>query len=206
MSKAYKVEDPLVPPNTTGLTYMPPVPEQIDLIQVSVSVKMPSDPKSKLVMLAAARAAANQRAETARAAADEKREQRKADKVANAKDVRRWFEIGCERYTSLSRLPSWRPQDWSNAKRMLEEFGQDTLEKAVLWFFEHWPKYVEASRGRLNGIPTPSLMIAMKSQVVPDCEMGRIPGEDTSKRNRVRGSEWSEAAKPALNPDEWGLD
>lgn len=206
MSRAYRVENPLEQANTTGMVYSPPVPEQQNLIQLSVSVKMPSDSKSKLVMLRAARDAASQKAETARAAAEEKREQRKIDKVANAKDVRRWFEIGCEKHIGLSRLPSWRPQDWSNAKRMLEEFGQDAMEKTVAWFFENWSKYVAASRGRLNGIPTPSLMIAMKSQVFPDCEMGRVPGDDAAKRNRVRGSEWSEEAKPALDPDKWGLD
>jgi hypothetical protein len=169
---------------------------------------MPSDPVSKLVHLRNARVAAADRAANARAAAAAKRAAPDAPpKSLNARDVRRWFETGCERHTKLSRLPSWRPQDWANAKRMLTEFGPP-LEATVLWFFEHWEKYVEASRGRLNGIPTPSLMIAMKSQVFPDCEAGRIPGVDTSKRDRVRASEWIESDKAAspVGPDQWGLD
>lgn len=175
------------------------------VIPLSSRVKMPGG-KSKLVMLRDARNKANQRTESARAAAEEKRSTRHERGEFLSRDIRVWFEESCRQYTSLSRLPSWRPQDHSNAKRLLKEFGGDQLHETVTFFFEHWESYVTASRGRLHGIPTPSLLIAMKSQVFVDCELGKPPGVDSSKRDRVRGSEWDEEETPDMNPDGWGLD
>ena len=162
--------------------------------------------KSKLVMLREAKRKAADRTKKAREAAERKRATRHERGEYLSKDIRVWFEKACSQHSNLSRLPSWRPQDHTNAKRLLKEFGGDTLKDTVFWFFEHWDRYVAASGGKLHGIPTPSLLIAMKSQVFVDCELGRIPNIDRGKRSRVRGSEWDSETKPNMNPDDWGLD
>ena len=164
-SYEYRVDDP--PAETTTREYEP---KTAQVVPISVRVEMKSG-KSKLVMLREAKKRAEDRTENARAAAKEKRDTRHERGEYLSRDVRVWFEKACSQYTRLSRLPSWRPQDHTNAKRMLAEFGGDTLKGAVFWFFEHWEAYVAASKGKLNGIPTPSLMIAMKSQVFVDFEI-----------------------------------
>lgn len=198
--KEYRAHEPLQ--RNTDLEYEPTL---APVIPISARVTMPGK-KSKLVMLRKAKDAARMRTENARKAAEEKRATRHERGEYLSRDIRVWFEDACRQHTSLSRLPSWRPQDHSNAKRLLKEFGGDQLKETVEWFFEHWDNYVAASRGRLHGIPTPSLLIAMKSQVFVDCELGKVPGVDSSKRDRVRGSEWDEGEMPVMDPDAWGLD
>lgn len=173
--------------------------------QETVRVQM-TNSLSKLVALRNAKDSAKKRTEAAREARAKKIATRHERGEYNVKDVRHWFEKACKEHTALSRLPSWRPKDRENARRLLAEFGGETLKETTFWFFEHWESYVAASRGKLNGIPTPSLMIAMKSQVFVDCELNRVPGVDTSKKDRVRGSEWSDDTSPALDPSGWGLD
>ena len=204
MPKEYKVHALYPAPEKLEYEPEPPAPPTAIL---SIGVKMPSDTRSKLVMLRNARQKAHDRTAAARAKKAEKDAARRSAGEFKWQDVRGWFEDACaEHFPQVSRLPSWNTVNKQNAKRLLEEFGGPAVEKTVHWFFRHWLAYQEASRGRLNGLPTPSLLIVMKAQVFIDCEMDRVPGV-RGAAHRVRKSEWDEdEGKPNLNPDEWGLD
>jgi len=195
--REYEVHEPIEAPKRQ---YTPGT-----VVPISARVTMIGT-KDKLVMLRAAKERAKASSDRAVAGKKKKADERHARGEYKWQDMRLWFEEGCRNFIGLSHLPSWRPQDRENARRLLKEFGGATTKAASIWMFEHWEAYVTSSKGRLHGIPTPSLMIAMKSQIFPDCERNKVPGQDTSRRDRVRSSEWDEDAKPELNPDGWGLD
>jgi hypothetical protein len=156
--------------------------------------------RQRLVDLAKAR-------EKAREKAAKAREKRKR-KPANWNTVKQWFVQGKNAHMpGLKVLPSWTVKDRTNAKRMLQEFGEELTKEAVMFFWEHFEDYRSASRGRLNGVPTPSLMYAMRSQVFTDCQLGRRPGQTSkSKMEALNRDEYSpERDDSPDDPFGWGV-
>lgn len=157
--------------------------------------------KQRLVNLAAAREKAHEKAAKAR-------EGRKA-KAATWSDVKGWFVTARDKHMPQLRvLPSWTVKDRVNAKRMLEEFGEEMTRDAVFFVWEHWSAYQSGSGGRLNGIPSPSLLYAMRSQVFTDVQLGRIPGKTNAARSERIGRDEYNADRDATGTDDpfgWGM-
>jgi hypothetical protein len=155
--------------------------------------------KQRLVDLRNSRKKASEKAANAR--------HHKKKKPANWQVVKGWFVAGKNSHMpELRVLPSWTVKERVNAKRMVDEFGEDLTREAVLFFWEHFEGYRTASKGRLNGVPTPSLMYAMRSQVFTDVQMGRIPGVTSKgKLEAVERDEYDEDRDGSPNdPFGWG--
>lgn len=164
--------------------------------------------RSKLVRLKEARRIAQEKSAKAR----EKKEERRAGHVAadrtkalTSTDVRAWFEKAAKKFCpQLSRVPSWTVKDKVNAKRLLAEFGAKTTMDGVAFMWEHWEGYRTSSNGRLNGVPTPSLMYAMRGQVFTDMELGNVPGAPKNRTERVQLDEFDEDRDASCDGYGWG--
>ena len=175
-----------------------PAPSELAEVRHLVRYTM-SDGRQKLVNLALAKRRAKEKAEHARS--------RRKTKPANWHDVKKWFVTAKNQHMpQLQVLPSWTVKDRTNAKRMVQEFGEDLTKQAVMFFWEHFEAYRSASRGRLNGVPTPSLMYAMRSQVFTDVQLDRRPGMSEQKQEALARDEYDESRDGAPDdPFGWGV-
>lgn len=85
---------------------------------------------------------------------------------------------------SLPSAAEWKPRDRTSAARLIEEFGWSSVLSAVRHASANWHAYSGRSRAPL----TPSSLLAVKSQVFPDAQLGRAPS--ASARSRVERSEY----------------
>ncbi len=145
------------------------------------------------IKLAALRQKAAAQAEATRqvrAEVEVKREERKATqsvaqplvlepsapkaKPVTATQVEAWFKAGLqELYGPAFVVSRWTVKEKSLAKRLLEDYGSDLVEKAVKSYCQDWDKLVKRSRGRLNGAPTFGLFWAMRNEIFGSVQVGK---------------------------------
>lgn len=102
-------------------------------------------------------------------------EQEKPKKVVNSRNVKQWFDDGLLRlYGPQFIVPKrWTVPQQALAKRMLEDYGEDLVEKAVGYFCDSWQETVRKSRGRIGGCPSVNLLWAMRDIVFTEAQTGK---------------------------------
>jgi hypothetical protein len=97
-----------------------------------------------------------------------------AKKKVNATQVERWFSDGVkEIYGPTFVVARWTVPQKALAKRLLDEYGADLVEKAVFSYCKGWEAMVKKSRGRLVGAPTLGLFWSMRETVFAEVQVGK---------------------------------
>lgn len=117
-----------------------------------------------------------------RAEVEAKREERKAtqsvarepvNKITSTQ-VEKWFAEGVRGiYGPSFVIARWTVAQRTLAKRLLDEYGADLVEKAIISHCKGWEAMVKRSRGRLVGAPTLGLFWSMRETVFAEVQVGK---------------------------------
>ncbi len=67
----------------------------------------------------------------------------------------------------------WGAKERTLAKKLLEMYGWEEVERAVRYMCANWEKMVEASGGTLRGIPTINILFASRNIIFADASLQR---------------------------------
>jgi hypothetical protein len=151
--------------------------------------------RSRLSALRRKALEAKKRTDVAREDSKKKRESRKAKPLAlqnqsseprkrriNSTDVERWFLSGIRSlYGDKFIIPKWSVKQRTLAKKLIDIYGPELVEKAVRYLCGNWDSIVEKSRGSLSGAPTVNLLWGMKERVFADVQAPRKPGKGSRR-------------------------
>jgi hypothetical protein len=173
----------------------------------------------------------SERTLVAQAKTEEKREKRKREKEAkpkaevpkfalevgqdkpklvNSVQVEDWFRDGLKLlYGGKLELPQrgkwWTVGERRNAKRLLDMYGADLVRKAVLHLCATWPQRVEASEGRLAGIPSIGYLVVAKNTVFAEAQgLVAVPQRGKAKGSKRKQSKDSDEYRPPETPIDVG--
>lgn len=91
--------------------------------------------------------------------------------IANATTIRGWFlERLQQKYGAGYMAGSWTIPQRTLAKRLLKDYGEEMVARAVTYMFDEWEAMVRGSKGRLRGEPTINLLWGMREQIIGDIQ------------------------------------
>jgi hypothetical protein len=129
--------------------------------------------------------------------------------LVNSVQVEDWFRDGLQLlYGGKLELPQrghwWTVGERRNAKRLLTMYGADLVKKAVLHLCATWHQRVEASEGRLAGIPSIGYLVSAKNTVFAEAQgLAAVPQRVKGKGPR-RKSKDSDEYRPPEKPIDVG--
>lgn len=96
------------------------------------------------------------------------------EKPVTATQVEAWFKAGLqELYGPTFVVARWTVKEKALAKRLLEDYGPELVDKAIKAYCQDWEGLVKRSRGRLNGTPTFGLFWAMRNEIFGSVQVGK---------------------------------
>jgi hypothetical protein len=131
-------------------------------------------------------------------------------KLVNSVQVEDWFRDGLKLlYGGKLELPQrgkwWTVGERRNAKRLLDMYGEDLVHKAVLHLCATWTQRVEASEGRLAGIPSIGYLVVAKNTVFAEAQgLTAVPQRVKAKGSKRKQSKDSDEYRPPETPIDVG--
>jgi hypothetical protein len=127
--------------------------------------------------------------------------------LVNSVQVEDWFREGLHLlYGGKLELPQrgqwWTARERSNAKKLLDLYGAELVQKAVLHLCATWTQRVEASEGRLAGIPSVGYLVSARtrdnifSEVKGLSAVPQKTGRKASRRKSKDSDEYRPPEKP----------
>ena len=165
--------------------------------------------REKLKILAKRIKETRKNTENVRVKVKEKREQRKARQYSiakefgfspesvpkrkkvkiNARTVENWFKNYKKEYLGISKHGKWTVKQLTLGKRLLKEYGDDDVKKAVQYMCEKWDQIL--ANTSLNGVPNVSLLWGMRESIFAYVETGK----DFFKQNKTNIDEFVDDGK-----------
>lgn len=108
-------------------------------------------------------------------------------KPVNTVDVEQWFREGIfALYEKPLILSRWGVKERALAKKLLKTYGPDLTKRTVEHFCRSWPDLLKRSRGRISGVPTVTLLWAMRDSVFSDVQLGAVKPADPARTDEYR--------------------
>lgn len=131
-------------------------------------------------------------------------------RVINSTQVQEWFRSGLrDLYGDKLTLPPkgewWTIHEKGLAKKLLNAYGPELVQKAVAHFCATWPQRVEASEGRLGGIPGIGLLWKIRDRVFAEAQ-GVAPPPVKPKPRRARRNKKDEGEYTPGKPVGFGWE
>lgn len=130
--------------------------------------------------------------------------------LVNSVQVEDWFRDGLQLlYGGKLELPQrghwWTVGERKNAKRLLTMYGAELVKKAVLHLCSTWNQRVEASEGRLAGIPSIGYLVVAKNTVFAEAQgLTAVPKRANAKGSKRKKSKDSDEYRPPETPIDVG--
>ena len=92
----------------------------------------------------------------------------------------------------------WGVKERTLAKKLLEMYGWDEVEKAVKYMCVNWEKMVDASDGILRGIPTINILFASRNIIFADAALRRgfVKRKRFARKNDDSNKDFDEYVDP----------
>lgn len=124
------------------------------------------------------------------------------ERVVTSNDVREWFRAELvNSYGDKLTLPPekewWTLKERSLAKKLLNSYGRDLVQRALAHLCDNWDRWVAESEGRLSGIPTIGYLWTFRERIFAAVQ-GINPSKPVRKRKKKDFGEYQPSAEPAV--------